>query len=82
MLWLLEELGLPYEIKRYERAAQTMLAPASLRVTWTTWNRSLPSSAGSRAMSSARPMDFLGRIHARPAYQRALEGGGKYDLLG
>jgi glutathione S-transferase len=24
---------------------------------------------------------FLGRIHARPAYQRALERGGKYDYV-
>jgi len=31
ILWLLEELGVPYEVKRYERDAQTMLAPASLR---------------------------------------------------
>ncbi|HMB56532.1 MAG TPA: glutathione S-transferase [Arenimonas sp.] len=31
VLWLLEELGLPYEIKRYERDAVTMLAPPSLR---------------------------------------------------
>jgi glutathione S-transferase len=31
VLWLLEELGLAYEIKRYQRDAQTMLAPASLR---------------------------------------------------
>src|SRR5258708_876170 len=31
VLWLLEELGLEYEIKRYERDAKTMLAPASLR---------------------------------------------------
>ena len=30
ILWLLEELGLDYEIKRYERDTQTMLAPASL----------------------------------------------------
>ncbi|MFM0056243.1 glutathione S-transferase [Paraburkholderia phytofirmans] len=27
-------------------------------------------------------IDFLKRIHARPAYQRALERGGKYELLG
>jgi len=27
---LLEELGVPYEVKRYERDAKTMLAPASL----------------------------------------------------
>ncbi|CAE6731806.1 hypothetical protein R69927_02394 [Paraburkholderia domus] len=31
VLWLLEELGVPYEIKRYERDAKTMLAPPELR---------------------------------------------------
>jgi glutathione S-transferase len=31
VLWLLEELGLSYEVKRYERDAATMLAPAALR---------------------------------------------------
>jgi glutathione S-transferase len=31
ILWLLEELNLEYEIKRYERDPKTMLAPASLR---------------------------------------------------
>ncbi len=31
VLWLLEELGLPYEVKRYERDRETMLAPPELR---------------------------------------------------
>ncbi|HEX8400707.1 MAG TPA: glutathione S-transferase [Allosphingosinicella sp.] len=31
VLWLLEELGLPYEVRRYERDPKTMLAPSSLR---------------------------------------------------
>ncbi len=31
VLWLLEELGTPYEVKRYERDAKTMLAPAALK---------------------------------------------------
>jgi glutathione S-transferase len=31
ILWLLEELGLPYEIRRYQRDAKTMLAPPELR---------------------------------------------------
>lgn len=31
VLWLLEELGIEYDIKFYERDAKTMLAPASLR---------------------------------------------------
>ncbi len=30
ILWLLEELGVPYEIKRYERDRATMLAPPAL----------------------------------------------------
>jgi glutathione S-transferase len=30
ILWLLEELGVPYEVKRYERDPKTMLAPPAL----------------------------------------------------
>ena len=30
VLWLLEELGLPYEIRKYQRDAQTLLAPPEL----------------------------------------------------
>ncbi len=30
VLWLLEELGVQYEVKRYERDAKTMLAPPAL----------------------------------------------------
>src|SRR6267154_3808652 len=31
VLWLLEELGVPYEIKKYQRDAKTMLAPPELQ---------------------------------------------------
>jgi glutathione S-transferase len=31
--------------------------------------------------SRPRLMDYLARIHARPAYQRALERGGPYDMV-
>ena len=30
VLWLLEELGVPYEIQKYQRDAKTMLAPSAL----------------------------------------------------
>ena len=30
VLWLLEELGVPYEVQKYQRDAKTMLAPAEL----------------------------------------------------
>jgi glutathione S-transferase len=31
ILWMLEELGVPYEIKHYQRDAKTMLAPSTLK---------------------------------------------------
>jgi len=31
VLWMLEELGLPYEVRRYQRDAKTMLAPEELK---------------------------------------------------
>jgi len=31
ILWLLEELGVPYEIKEYKRNTETMLAPPELK---------------------------------------------------
>jgi glutathione S-transferase len=31
VLWLLEELGLPYELRRYQRDPKTMLAPPELK---------------------------------------------------
>jgi glutathione S-transferase len=31
ILWLLEELGLPYQVRRYERDPKTMLAPPELK---------------------------------------------------
>ena len=35
ILWLLEELDLPYEMKRYQRNAQTRLAPPELIAAFT-----------------------------------------------
>ena len=39
------------------------------------------SVRGGLDRSRPKLMDFLKRIHERPAYQRALERGGKYELL-
>jgi len=39
------------------------------------------AARGGLARSRPRLMAFLERIHARPAYQRALEKGGPYELL-
>ncbi|CAG1018369.1 glutathione S-transferase [Burkholderiaceae bacterium] len=41
------------------------------------------AAAGRAGLDARRPrlMDFLDRIHARPAYQRALERGGPFELM-
>ena len=43
----------------------------------------LEAMAARGGLDGARPglMDFLARIHARPAYQSALARGGDYELL-
>ena len=44
----------------------------------------IEASAARGGLDSSRPrlMDYLQRIHARPAYQRAVERGGEYRLMG
>jgi hypothetical protein len=44
VLWLLEELGADYEVKRYERDPTTMLAPPGVPTRARAWRR-LPASA-------------------------------------
>jgi len=43
----------------------------------------LEAAASRGGLDASRPklMDFLERIHARPAYRRAIEAGGAYELL-
>ena len=43
----------------------------------------LEAAAARGGLDAGRPklMAFLERIHARPAYQRALEKGGPYELM-
>ncbi|RZI44348.1 glutathione S-transferase [Herbaspirillum sp. HC18] len=43
----------------------------------------LEAAAARGGLNESRPklMDFLDRIHKRPAYKRALERGGAYELL-
>jgi len=156
VLWLLEELGLEYEIKRHQRDVKTMLAESGAileylvtrygggklippegtpdRLRYTYWMhfaegtampplvmklvfsrlpkgpmpffaRPIARAIAERVLGSFiqpnidRNLDyaeselgglderrpkltaFLERIHARPAYARALERGGKYELL-
>ena len=44
----------------------------------------LEAAAARGGLDASRPrlVDFLARIHARPAYQRAIERGGAYGIVG
>ena len=43
----------------------------------------IEAAAARGGLNASRPrlMDYLQRIHARPAYQRAVERGGEYELM-
>jgi glutathione S-transferase len=73
ILWLLEELGLGYEVKRYGRDPRTMLVPPV--------PAEVAAVRAGRDASRPQLVSFLERIHARCAYRRALERGGRYEIL-
>jgi glutathione S-transferase len=85
VLWLLEELGLDYEIKKYRRVPKTMLAPPELKAVHPLGKSPVIGDGGLVVAESGAIIEYLAgrygqRIHARPAYRRALERGGPYDF--
>ena len=61
VLWLLEELGLPYELKRYERDPKTMLAPPSLRQVHPLGKSPVIEDDGMTLAESGAILDYLAR---------------------
>jgi glutathione S-transferase len=59
ILWLLEELGLDYEIKRYERDRKTMLAPPSLRAVHPLGKSPVITDGGLTLAESGAIIDYL-----------------------
>ena len=59
ILWLLEELGEPYEVRRYERDAKTMRAPASLRAVHPLGRSPLVEVDGHRLIETGAIMEYL-----------------------
>lgn len=75
ILWLLEELGLPYEVKRYARDARTMLAPPSLRAIHPLGKSPVIDDGGTILAETGAIVEYLvekadGRLSA-PAYREA-----------
>jgi glutathione S-transferase len=59
VLWLLEELGIPYEVRRYQRDAKTMLAPAELRAVHPLGKSPVIEDAGQTLAESGAIIEYL-----------------------
>ncbi|HXZ02592.1 MAG TPA: glutathione S-transferase [Stellaceae bacterium] len=63
VLWLLEELGVPYEVKRYERDAVTMLAPPALRAVHPLGKSPVITEDGETIAESGAIVEYLVERH-------------------
>ncbi len=59
ILWLLEELGLDYDIKQYERDSNTMLAPAELKAVHPLGKSPVITDEGQTLAESGAIIDYL-----------------------
>lgn len=59
VLWLLEELGVPYRVKRYERDAATLLAPAALKAVHPLGKSPVIDDEGTVVAESGAIVDYL-----------------------
>jgi glutathione S-transferase len=65
ILWLLEELGLPYEIKHYQRDATTRLAPPELQEIHPLGKSPVITDGGIRIAESAAIVDYVIRRYGK-----------------
>jgi len=59
VLWMLEELGVPYDVKRYQRDAKTMLAPPELRAVHPLGKSPVIEDAGQVLAESGAIIEYL-----------------------
>ncbi len=71
VLWLLEELGTPYEIKHYARDAQTRLAPPELLAVHPLGKSPVIQDGGRTINESGAIVDYLIRRHGAGQLQPA-----------
>jgi len=69
VLWLLEELGLPYEIRHYRRDALTRLAPPELKAVHPLGKSPVVEADGMTLIESGAIIDTLIRRHGGTALQ-------------
>ncbi|UUX95166.1 glutathione S-transferase family protein [Aquabacterium sp. J223] len=72
VLWLLEELGLPYELKTYRRDPKTMLAPPELRAVHPLGKSPVITDDGLTLSESGAILEYLADRYADPAWRPPL----------
>src|SRR5215216_3452204 len=78
ILWLLEELGLPYELKRYQRNAETRLAPPELKQVHPLGKSPVITDGDTTIAESAAIVDYIIRRYGKGAMMPAL-GSADYE---
>jgi len=73
ILWLLEELGLPYEIEPYQRDATTRLAPPELMAVHPLGKSPVITDNGRTIIESGAIVDYIIRHYGRGRLQPAPE---------
>jgi len=63
ILWLLEELELPYEVRRYERNPKTRFAPPELKAASPLGKAPMLEDGGRRIIESGAIIDYVIRRH-------------------
>ncbi len=69
ILWLLEELDLPYEVRRYQRDAKTRLAPPELCAVNRLGKSPVIEDGGKTVIESGAIVDYLIRRHGNGRLQ-------------
>ena len=73
ILWLLEELGAAYEIKRYRRDPKTSLAPKSLKQIHPLGKSPVVSDGERTVAESATIVEYLARTHGDGSWAPATD---------
>ena len=73
ILWLLEELALPYEIKPYQRDAQTRLAPPELKKVHPLGKSPVISDGNKTIIESGAIIDYVIRHYGKGRLQPAAD---------
>ena len=69
ILWLLEELGVPYEIKFYQRDLTTNLAPPELKAAHPLGKSPVVEDGGLKIAESGAAVDYLIRTYGKGRFQ-------------